>query len=130
MEALRDSHGVLSGHGIGHQQHLVRLQGLFQPHQFTHHLVVDLEPPRRVDHYRACPRGRGGPNAGLHHFDDVGRSARVLIGRTMHPDPDLLGELPKLLLRRRAVGIGRHQERGLLLLLELPRELGTRGGLS
>ena len=48
-EALGDVHGVLSGHRVDDEQHVVRFHRGADPNELGHQLLVDVQPPAGVD---------------------------------------------------------------------------------
>ena len=69
VERAREVDRVLAGERIGDQQHLVRVRGLLHLGGFRHHLFVERDAARGVEHHHvvaaeACPpRSRGARSA-------------------------------------------------------------------
>ncbi len=97
VEAARDVDGVLAGHRVGDEHDLVRRDGGANVRELLHELLVDVEPPRRVEETDVVPlvSRRDERLATDRH--------RILIRpRGMHGAAHLLAEEPELLDRRRA----------------------------
>ena len=61
MKFLRRVHGILAGHGVSHEQDLLRVEQLFQPLHFGHQLFVDVQAAggvhdERVEAESCAPR--------------------------------------------------------------------------
>ena len=59
VERLRDGHGLLARHRVEHEQDVRRLRGVPDSGELLHQLLVDVEPPGRVedDHVLALIAG-------------------------------------------------------------------------
>ncbi len=124
VELLRDRQRVLAGHGVHHEQHVVRRHLLLDHPELVQHLLVDVQPPCRVeDERREAALGR---LVARRAADGCGL-LRLL---AQHGYPELLAQAAELLDRGRAVDVGRGHDRMLPLLLEVPRELGRRRRLA
>ena len=58
VERLRDVHGLLAGHRVEDEQHVVRLRLVADALELLHQLLVDLEAAGRVDDHRVEPAAR------------------------------------------------------------------------
>lgn len=47
--------GILAGHGIGHQEHLVGVHGLLHCHKFGHQFIIDVQPAAGIQHNEVVP---------------------------------------------------------------------------
>ena len=125
-EALRDVDGILAGHRVDDEQHMVRLERLAHAPQLVHQRLIDVQAPARIDdqHVAAlAARARERPLGDLHRVV-VGAPLVRLRARALAEDHELLD-------RRRALGVARRERdrRGALLAQE-PRELRARGRLA
>jgi hypothetical protein len=125
VKALRDAHRVLPGHPVGHQEDFMGIHRGLEPGELRHHLLVDLQPTRRIHQHR--PRAR------------LGRSLETVLDQLDHirlavfaidPHVDLAAQRLQLFGRGRPVDVGRYQKRGLLLQLEPLGQLACGRRLS
>ena len=125
MERTRDFDGVLTGHGIGHQQDFHRLQDFLQAGQFGHQFRIDVKAPGRVDKQGVAivfPGKRQG-------FPD--NFLRALLCRSgINRQLQLIAESGQLVDGGRTINIRGNQAGFALLLDELARKFGGRGGLA
>ena len=112
MKALRDIHRFLAGHGVGHQQGLMRLERRFHPFQVGHQLGVDLQTTGGINHCNiTAPLLRFG-DPGLGNGNRVG--SRAVVRGRIDRNAELLGENGELIDSGRTKGICRNQVRGTL----------------
>ena len=125
IERLGGTDGVLTGHGVDHEQDLVGLDGFLDGLQLVHERFVDVQAARRIeeDHVVAVPDGVG--NGGLGNID------RVRLAHLKDGDTELRAYDLQLLDGGRTVNVtGGEQRTFLLLLFEKPGELCAVGGLA
>jgi hypothetical protein len=121
VEALRDFHRVLTGHAVGDQQDLVRMDSRLEMLQLGHHLVVDLETAGGIDDDDAVARTPRLLDARLGDAHDVLRPTLGVDG-----DVELLAKRLELVDRGRTIDVCGNEARRAALALELASEL--RGG--
>ena len=117
-EAVRNVDGFLTGHRIEHEQHLVGRRSLPDGREFLHQVLVDLEPAGGVDDHDVGAVAPGLLECRLHEPRRLGLPVDV----DRHVDP--LAERLELVDRRRALEVGRHEQRALPLALQVFGELG------
>src|SRR5581483_7811400 len=117
LEGLRDRDGLLAGHRVQDEQHVVRLHLAADAIELLHQRLVDLQPAGGVDDDDvAALRAR------LLEALAGGRDGVVSLGR-VDRDLDLAAELLELRDRRRSLQIGGDEGRRLSLLAQEEREL-------
>ena len=125
MEALGHVHGVLAGHGVGHQQHLRGLELGLDALQLGHQGLVYVQASGRVQdqHVAALAGCRGQRMDAYFH--------RVAAGVALvHRHADLGAQRLELGDGRGPLYIGGHQKRLFAGLLEHAGQLARRGGLT
>ena len=125
METLCHIDGLLSRHGIHHQQDLMGLDTRLDIPKLLHELLIDLQTARRIDDDHIVGMGHGIRN----RFPGDGHR----IGSLLHGEdgnPKLLAEHLKLLDGRRTIDVRCHQQRPLPLFLEGKPQLSCRCGLA
>ncbi len=125
MELLRAPDSVLACHRVRHEKHLGRLEGVLQPGQFGHELLVDMEPSGGIhnDHVEADLTGAGERGAA-----DLDRlpTGRELVGG----DRSLTGHLEELETGCGSVNVGRNEQGVPALSLQDQPKFCRRGGLA
>src|SRR5665213_3381714 len=117
VERLGDVDRLLSGHRVGDEQDLGRLDRRLDLLELRHQALVDLQPPRGVD-----DDGRNPEPARL--GDAVARDLhRIALALVVDRQIDLLAEGLELIDRRGPIDVGRDQQRAAALLFEPQREL-------
>ena len=124
VEALRDAHGVLAGHAVGHEQDLVGLHRVLHAAQLVHHRLIDLEAPGGVDDDHPVALLSCQFHTGPHDPHDIGRRAVRI-----HRHIELLPERLELVDGGGTIHVRCHEPHRAPLALELPRELRARRGL-
>ena len=125
VEPGRHVHGVLPRHGVSDKQDLRGVDHVLDPLQLFHHLVVNVEPARRIhkdDLVSAAPGILDRLNADP---DGIGRSPGV-----MDSGADLLTENTQLFHCRRAVDVRGYQINLPVLAADQPGQLDGRGRLA
>ena len=131
MELTGLGERVLPDRGVQHEEHFVRGTRTFLSDdardlaELVHEIRFRVQPAGRIDqHHVHLPCFRGGnPIKGYGGW--IGS-----IAVTDHVDADSVGPDLQLIDRRRAKGIGCHQQRHLPCLHQPLRDLGNRGGLT
>ena len=124
-ELLGDVHGVLAGHRVEHQQDVVRLRALADRDELVHQLGVDVQATRRVDDEDVLLLGARHPERPL------GDVNGVAVGRLrVDGGAGALADGGELLDGRGALQVAGGERDGLLLPLELHRELRARRRLA
>ncbi len=125
VELLGDSHGILAGHGVHHQQYLPRLHRGLYVGQLLHQFFVDVQAAAGIQDQ---PASRPVPGC----LKRVLANSQRLAGNTLGVDGnvELLAQHRELLDSRRPAGIGGHQHRGLPGMAEVKGQLGGGGGLT
>jgi len=57
IKLLGGVYGILTGHGVYHEQNFVRLDGFLDGCDFIHHLLVDCQTSGRIDNYQIVTFG-------------------------------------------------------------------------
>jgi len=122
---LRDLHGILSGHAVGDEENLVRVDRCFETFELLHHVVVDLQTPGGIDDHHTIACALGLLDAGLGNSHDV---LRIALGIDRHIE--LCAERLELIDGRRSVDVAGDKTRRPILGLELSSELGGGGRFS
>ena len=125
MERAGELGRLLADHRVDHQQHLVGLHRLADPHHLFHHRRVDLQSTGGVDQH--------GVEAFGFCFFDAGGSDVLRFGvspQAEHLHTDLLPQGAQLLNGGGPINIGSHQQGLAPLLLEVQAQLGGGGGLA
>ena len=105
MEGFGHIHGILTGHGIHHQQGFIHLHGLLDVYQLLHELFVDLQSACGIQNHNvvAVVTRTGQRLLGDH---------RGLFGaHGKHRHMDLLAQHLQLINGGRAVHIAGNQQR-------------------
>ena len=116
--------GVLAGHGVDHEEHVVRLHGVADAHQLAHELFVDVQTAGSVDDRHVAVLARE-LDAVAGDVDRVRDRAR-----RVHGHVDALAQRLQLVDGRRAIHVGGDEHRRLAVLLEQLGELRAGGGLA
>ena len=124
MELLGDFYGVLTGHGVGDQQHLRRVQPSADLGDLAHHRLVDDGAAGRVDDDIVEPH----PVGVLDRF--LGQIRRFPVRLVEDRDVELLTERLELGHGGRAVRVCRHHDRSLPLLAQQQRQLRRQRRLA
>jgi len=104
VERLGHRHRVLTGHGVDHEERVVRRDLIGDLPDLRHHLVVDGQTSGRVDDEHVLAQAtRLGQTA-------RGRAHRVA-GFAEHRNVDLTTEGAQLFDRGRSLQVGAHEER-------------------
>ena len=125
MESAGEVGRLLANHRIHHQQHLIGLAGLADPHHLLHHRRIDLEAAGGVHQHGVEPLRLRPFNAG--GGDGLGGGFGA---QAEHLHPDLTPQGAELLDGGRTVHIGTHHQSPAALLLEVQAQLGGGGGLA
>ena len=125
-ELLGHVHRVLAGHRVDHEQDRVRAHALLDPAELLHQRLVDVQPAGRVDDQHVLAVARRLLERPARDVD------RVLVGALLvHRRAGLGADLDELLDGGRAVDVARGDGDGrVVLLAQVPRQLGRRGGLA
>ena len=125
VEGFGHGHGILAGHGVGHEQNFLRLYGGLDVHQLLHERGVDVQAARRIedDHGALLLFGvfeRGADNVhGLH-----------IRRRSKAGDVELPGERAELIDGGGTVHVHGNEIRPHFLLAQEIGELARRCGLT
>ena len=125
VEGFGHGHGILTGHGVGHEQNFLRLYGGLDVHQLLHEQGVDVQAARRIedDHGALLLFGvfeRGADNVhGLH-----------IRRRSKAGDVELPGERAELIDGGGTVHVHGNEIRPHFLLAQEIGELARRCGLT
>ena len=125
VERFGDGNGVLTGHGVCHEQDFLRIHGAFDGHELLHERFVHVEASGRVenDHgalFRLCVL-----------YGRTGDVHRVHVRRGIKAgDVELLGQRAQLINGGGAVDVGRHEIGTHLLLAQQKGQLARRRGLA
>ena len=124
VERLGGADGVLTGHGVDHEQDLIGLHSRFDGLQLVHERFINVQAACRIeeDHVVAVPDGVG--DGGLCNVD------RVRLTHLKDGDIELRAYDLQLLDGGRTVNVTGGEQRVLVLLFEKPGELCTVGGLA
>ena len=125
MEGAGEIGGLLANHRIHHQQHLVGLHGITDPHHLLHHRGIDLQSAGGVHQHGVVALLLGLAEAGGGDLLGLGIRAQA-----EHLHPDLGAQGLQLIDGGRAVHVSGHQQRLAPLLLEVQPQLGGGGGLA
>ena len=125
VEGLRHGHGILTGHGVGHEQDLLRVHRGLDGGQFLHQGLVHMQTAGGVQQdYRGLLL-----TGGFHGLAGDIHGIHVHRGReTGHVQ--LLGQHGQLVDGGGAVHVGRHQIGTHLLLAQQIGDLARRSGLT
>ena len=125
VEMGRHVHRFLSGSGVQHQQRLLRLDQVAQPHQFLDQRLVYLQPAGGVEN-------QGVAQVRPREFKGPARDAQDVLLPLLDEDrhAHLLAQSRQLFHRRRPVNIRRHEQRRPALLQQPPAELAARCRLA
>ena len=124
VEGLGHVHGVLTGHGVHHQEDFLGLHGLLDPRQLVHQLGVDVQPAGGIDDQHV-PAVVPGVLDGL-----LGSLDGILGALLEHGHLHLLAHHLQLLDGRRAVDVAGGQHGLLALLGQVAGQLGGHGGFA
>lgn len=125
VEGIGHRDGILTRHGVRHEENLLRREGGLEGRQFVHQGFIDVQTACGVEQY-------GGAlllfRVGEGRTDDVQRLhvRRGLIIWYI----ELSGQRHELVDGRRAVYVDRHEIRTHLALAQQVGDLGGRGGLT
>ncbi len=126
VELLGGVHGILTRHGVDHEQRLVGLDGLLQVGNLVHHLLIDGQTAGGIDddHVIVFLLGLAdGVLGNLHHV------LVAVLGIDI--DAHRLGHDLQLLNGGRTIDVAGHQQRLLVLtLLQHLGQLAGKGGLT
>ena len=123
VECLRDARGLLPRHRIRDEEDILRLRDGLDALELDHQLVVDLQPPRRVDDDRGEPEPRRLGDAALRDPDGV------LAGLGVDAQVDLPAERLELRDGSRTIHVGGDEQRPPPLLLQAQGHLRGMGRL-
>jgi len=87
VELFRGANRVLSGHGVGHEQNLRRIQQLLQRLHLIHQLIVDVQAAGRIDDEYVAARDYGLTTRFFHQALDgrgVGLADGTFVDVTLH----------------------------------------------
>ena len=122
LEGLGDRDRLLAGHGVEHEQDVRRLDGVLDPAELRHQVLVDLEAPGRVDDHDVAALRARLLDPHLRGLD------RLSPGEDR--DLDLPSELLELVDGGRTLEVGGDERRRAVLLAEQQRQLGGGGRLA
>ena len=125
IEMCRHVDSFLAGGRIEHEQRFLRLDQVAQAHQFLHQRLVNLQPPGGIEDERVPVVGAGDVQRLAGNLQHV----RLAFGRE-HRQIQLLAQGFELIHCRRAIHVGRYQQRGASLLMEQPPQLAARSRLT
>ena len=95
MKALRDINRFLAGHGVGHQQGLMRLERRFHLFQVGHQFGIDLQTTGGINHRNVTATLLGFDNPGLGNDNRVG--SRAIVRGRIDRNAEFLGENGELI---------------------------------
>ena len=125
VERLGAVDGVLAGHRIDHQIHLVGTDPAIDHRELAHQLGIDVQPAGRVENHHV-----GAGLLGLLHRGLAQRHGILRPQVGIDRQAELLAEHLQLLDGRRALQVGGHQHRLPAVQLEQPPELAAGGRLA
>ena len=125
VEGAGEIGGLLANHRIHHQQHLVGLHGIADPHHLLHHRGIDLQPAGGIHQHRVVALLFGLAEAGGGDLLGLGLRAEA---EYLHTDLGAQGF--ELIDGGRPIHVGGHQQRLAALLLEVQPQLGGGGGFA
>ena len=126
VELARRVHGVLSRHGIDHEERLGGFHGGFHGRDLLHHRLVHGQTARRIDDHR-IERLLTRITHGI--LGDLHRIAVALLGVDLHAD--LTAQHLQLVDGRRTVDVARHEQHlTALFALEERSQLAREGSLT
>ncbi|CAB4858711.1 unannotated protein [freshwater metagenome] len=131
VEPFGRVHRVLAGHGVNHQEGVVRFGSGRDPAHLLHQLLVDREATGGVDDQHVLAEAAGLLQTPLGYRDRIALArANDVICLGEHRDVDLAAEGAQLLDSGRALKVCPYQERVAALALEPARKLSRCRGLS
>ena len=117
--------GILAGHAVDHQQHLVGLDALVDSLQLLHQLVVDVQSAGGVENDHRNAFFGGFANGVVANGHGIGRAA---LG--VHRQAELFADNVQLIDGRGALQVGGHEHHLAAALLNQPAELAARRGFA
>ena len=118
MKRRSHIHGILSGHGVNHQQDFLRLHGLLDPAELLHQLLVDMQPSRGIQNHVVVAVI---PRVG-HRL--LGNLHRVALSPLKDGHSRLFTDHLQLIDGSGTVYVARHQQRAVPLPLQPFGQLG------
>ena len=129
VELVGGADGVLSGHGVGDEEDLLRVEDLLQRLHFVHQLLVDVQTAGSVnDEYVAAVAD--GVAAGFFHQALDGGGVGLAYFSFVEMRLDGVGDDLELLARGGTIDVNRNQHGAMSALLEPVREFSRGGGLT
>ena len=120
----RSVDGILTGHGIHHQQDLCRFHRIPDGHQFLHQRLIDMQPAGGIQEHQILTVAFG-------IFDAVlGDLHRVSLSLLEHRQSQLTAHRFQLLDGRRTVHVAGHQQGIFTLAFHISCQFCAVGGLT
>ena len=125
VEGLRRVHRVLTGHGVHHEERLLRVDRLLDRGDLVHHLLIDRQAAGGIDDH-------GREAVLLRVRDRVLRDAhRILVlALAVHFDLQLLAQRFQLVDGRGTVHVGGGEQHALALFADVVGQFAAEGGLT
>ena len=137
IELLGGVDGVLTGHGIDHEQGLARRDRLFDRCYLLHHLLIDRQTTGSIDDHYVVPHATclaDGVLRNLHRITTIKRLGRITIKQSTISEyfrSDLLTEHTQLLDSGRTIDVAGYQHHPFVLLrLQIVSQLGSESGFT
>lgn len=112
VELLGGVDGILTGHGVNHEQHLIGMDMLLETADFVHHLLVYGQSTSGIDDDYVVAFGFSFLHGMVGNLIDV-----FVVGLAVHGYVDALSYDFQLVDGGRAVDVAGHEQRMLVLLL-------------
>ncbi len=119
MELLRGVDGVLAGHGVSHEENLLRVEELLEPLHLAHQILVDVQAAGGIHDQRVeAEVARFAPRLCGEPFNECRAGGLALGVALVDLRVDGLGNDFELLARGRAVDVDRDEDGAVAALLE------------
>ena len=126
VEFLGRVHGILTGHGIDHEEDFVGMDGLLDGGNLVHHFLVHGQTTGGIDDNQVVTFGLGLLDGVLGNLHGV-----FAVGLAVHGHVNLLGQYAQLFDGGRTIDVAGHEQRlAVLLRLEHAGQLAREGCLT